>query len=177
MDGFQVQTKMCATCIYRPGSPLDVALLESEIADGYGGFRGHRVCHHSDNVCCAGFWQRHKDSFPVGQIAQRLDLVQFVSVDTMKPLSESRLMPHVAPAPRVSTEITAHIADGELILRIPIIPTADLKPSTSGKNILIASTRGNVVIPGFEYKYQGRRVPIVLGVNAYIPVDSGVSSS
>lgn len=78
-----VQKRQCATCIYRPDSPLDLKKLEREIADPYmkGMFKGHRICHHSSAVVCRGFWQRHKDHFPAGQIAQRLGIVQFVEVD------------------------------------------------------------------------------------------------
>lgn len=79
---FRVQKTACSTCIYRKDSPLDLAQLEAEIADPHGGFTGHRICHHSNDVCCRGFWNRHKDEFPAGQIAQRLDLVEFVEVDT-----------------------------------------------------------------------------------------------
>lgn len=81
---FKVQRRMCRTCIYRPGSPLDLAKLEADVADGYGGFKGHRICHHSKDVCCRGFWQRHKDAFQMGQLAQRLGLVRFVTVDNIK---------------------------------------------------------------------------------------------
>lgn len=83
---FKVQAKACATCIYRRDSPLDVEELERQIADPKmaGHFKGHRTCHHSDDVCCRGFWNRHKDRFAVGQVAQRLNAVQFVSVDTLK---------------------------------------------------------------------------------------------
>lgn len=80
---FQVQDKMCQTCIYRADSPLDIQKLEADVRDKYMGFSGHRVCHHSKDVCCRGFWDRHKNDFPLGQIAQRLDAVQFVNVDTM----------------------------------------------------------------------------------------------
>jgi uncharacterized protein (DUF3820 family) len=80
---FKVQKRMCSTCIYRPDSPLDLGKLERDVADPYGGFRGHRVCHHSNDVCCRGFWEAHKDEFPMGQIAQRLDMVEFVDVDTL----------------------------------------------------------------------------------------------
>jgi hypothetical protein len=51
------------------------------------GFKGHRVCHHSADVCCRGFWEAHKDEFPAGQIAQRLNIVEFVEVDTLKGVS------------------------------------------------------------------------------------------
>jgi len=76
---------MCATCIYRPGSPLDLAALEAAVADPHmpGYFSRHRICHHSDDACCAGFWARHKDAFTLGQLAQRLGRVEFVDDDTL----------------------------------------------------------------------------------------------
>lgn len=83
---FQVQKRACSTCIYKKDSPLDLKRLEAQIADpnDKGSFTGHRICHHSDDVCCRGFWNRHKDKFPLGQIAQRLNAVEFVEVDTLK---------------------------------------------------------------------------------------------
>jgi hypothetical protein len=77
---FDVQAKPCSTCIYRKDSPLDLARLEAEIADPYmpGHFSGHRVCHQSDHACCAGFWQRHRNAFTLGQLAQRLGWVRKV---------------------------------------------------------------------------------------------------
>lgn len=83
----KVQKKMCSTCIYRPDSPLDLQKLEADIADPHmqGHFKGHRACHHAQagDVCCRGFWQRHKDNFTLGQLAQRLGLVSFVRVDDL----------------------------------------------------------------------------------------------
>lgn len=77
---------MCATCIYRPDSTLNIKKLEDDVRDknmeGY--FRGHRICHHSKDVCCRGFWEAHRDHFTAGQLAQRLDCVEFVDVDTLK---------------------------------------------------------------------------------------------
>jgi hypothetical protein len=81
---FKVQKKSCSTCIYRKDSPLDLKLLEAQVADKYGGFKGHRICHHSKDVCCRGFWNRHKDKFQLGQIAQRMGWVRYVEVDTLK---------------------------------------------------------------------------------------------
>lgn len=78
---FKVQQKQCKTCIYRPDNPLDIDALEAQIADEHGGFNGHRICHHSKDVCCRGFWDRHKDEFQLGQVAQRLGMVEFVDVD------------------------------------------------------------------------------------------------
>lgn len=82
--GFKVQKKACSTCIYRKDSTLNLKALEAQIADPYGGFTGHRICHHSDDVCCRGFWNRHKDEFQMGQVAQRLNMVEFVEVDNFK---------------------------------------------------------------------------------------------
>lgn len=80
---FAVQRRQCATCIYRKDSPLDLKKLERQIADPYmeGFFTAHRICHHSDMACCSGFWSRHRDHFPLGQIAQRLGVVEFVEHD------------------------------------------------------------------------------------------------
>lgn len=80
---FKVQSRPCDSCIYRKDNPLNLAALESAIADSHGGFTGYRICHHSDDVCCAGFWRRHRDKFAMGQIAQRLGMVEFVTVDTL----------------------------------------------------------------------------------------------
>lgn len=82
----KVQKKSCSTCIYRKDSTLNLSVLEDEVRDDHmeGYFKGHRICHHSDDVCCRGFWNRHKDKFTLGQIAQRLNMVEFVEVDTLK---------------------------------------------------------------------------------------------
>jgi hypothetical protein len=77
----KVQAKPCDTCIYRGDSPLDLDGLEEVVRDKYVGFKGYRICHHGDDACCRGFWNRHKDDFAAGQIAQRLGLVEFVHVD------------------------------------------------------------------------------------------------
>ena len=80
---FQVQQKQCDTCIYRKDSSLDIESLEEQVRDKYMGFKGHRICHHSTkstgDLCCRGFWNRHKDEFQAGQIAQRLGMVEFVT--------------------------------------------------------------------------------------------------
>jgi len=36
------------------------------------------VCHKTDDVCCKGYWDKYKDKFTVGQIAQRLNLMKEV---------------------------------------------------------------------------------------------------
>jgi hypothetical protein len=75
---FHVKRQRCATCIYRKDSPLDLERLEDQVRDKHMGFTGYRVCHHGNDACCRGFWDRHRDEFPAGQIAQRLKLVEFV---------------------------------------------------------------------------------------------------
>lgn len=78
---FEVMSRRCSTCIYRKDSPLDLRALEDQVRDGWGGFKGHRICHHSRRgakTCCRGFWNRHSWKFAAGQIAQRLGLVKFV---------------------------------------------------------------------------------------------------
>ena len=81
---FRVQRRACRTCIYRDDSALNIKALEAHIRDPYGGFSGYRVCHHSKDACCHGFWNRHKWEFAAGQIAQRLKLVEYVNDDTLK---------------------------------------------------------------------------------------------
>jgi len=83
MKTFKVQKTRCTTCIYKPDSPLDLKELEAQVADNYGGFQGHRICHHSEDACCSGFWKKNKDKFQLGQIAQRLGMVEEVEVDTL----------------------------------------------------------------------------------------------
>lgn len=82
---FKVQRRRCATCIYRKDTPLDIEKLENDVRDKRTPwfFTGYRVCHHSKDVCCKGFWDHHKDDFAAGQIAQRLKLVRFVDVDIL----------------------------------------------------------------------------------------------
>ena len=80
---FKVQSKACSTCIYRKDSPLDVRELERQIQDTNGDFVSHRICHHSDDACCRGFWNRYRNEFNMGRIAQRLGAVEFVDVDTL----------------------------------------------------------------------------------------------
>jgi hypothetical protein len=76
----QVQKVSCETCPYKPGSPLDPTDLEEAVRDARDpeSFAGFRVCHSSHTACCAGFWVRHKDSFALGQLAQRLNRVELV---------------------------------------------------------------------------------------------------
>jgi len=82
--GFKVQQRMCATCIYKPNFNLDLRKLENDVRDQHIGFKEHRICHHSKDVCCRGFWDAHKDEFQAGQLAQRLGCVEFVDVDTLE---------------------------------------------------------------------------------------------
>ncbi len=92
LKGFQVQKKQCDTCIYGPrsASPASIKELEKEVADPRmkSFFSGFRLCHHSDTACCRGFWDRHKDHFAAGQIAQRLKLIDLVEHDTLRQRGE-----------------------------------------------------------------------------------------
>lgn len=83
---FRVQARRCPTCIFRRDSPLDLKRLLDAVRDPNVSwfFKGYRVCHHSDNACCRGFWDRYKDSFTLGQLAQRLGVVEFVEDDRRK---------------------------------------------------------------------------------------------
>jgi hypothetical protein len=82
MNGFQVMSRLCETCIYRKswqGTPVEE--LEDQVRDRWIGFSGYRVCHSQKRgrkACCRGFWNKHKCEFAAGQIAQRLKLVEFV---------------------------------------------------------------------------------------------------
>jgi hypothetical protein len=82
---FKVMRRQCATCIYRKGwmgTPIEA--LEDQVREkhkGATGFKGYRVCHsqkRGQKACCRGFWNRHRDAFAAGQIAQRLNFVEFV---------------------------------------------------------------------------------------------------
>jgi hypothetical protein len=96
---FTVQKKQCSTCICHNDSPLDPAALEDAVRDKYIAFKGYRECHHAKHgsgVCCRRFWNRHKDEFAAGQIAQRLGLVEFAEVSTLPETAAERCRPAVA---------------------------------------------------------------------------------
>lgn len=82
----RVQAKPCDTCIYKPTCALNIMELERQIANKFmpGFFRKARTCHHSTTAICRGFWNRHKNHFTVGQLAQRLGMVEFVHDDRFK---------------------------------------------------------------------------------------------
>ena len=85
---FLVQRRQCATCIYRKGGVFNIKELEQQVADLHmpGFFRSYRVCHHTKDksgICCAGCWRRHRHKFTLGQLAQRLGFVQYVTVDDL----------------------------------------------------------------------------------------------
>lgn len=86
----KVQVKQCATCIYRADLDWDVKELERQIADPHmkGFFKGYRICHHSTDAVCRGFWNRHRDHFTLGQLAQRLGFVKFVRPAVMAKASK-----------------------------------------------------------------------------------------
>ena len=69
---FAVRATMCPSCIYRKESPLDLAKLEAEVIDGYGGVNAYRICHHH-----RGFWNRHWTKYAPARLAVRFGLVKF----------------------------------------------------------------------------------------------------
>jgi hypothetical protein len=81
----KVQQKQCATCIFnvRFWSKKELSRFLVEIKDPHmrGHYYTHRICHHSKDAVCAKFWAQYKDRFNVGQIAQRLNLVEYVDHD------------------------------------------------------------------------------------------------
>lgn len=62
------------------------------------------------------------------------------------------------------SNITASIKEGVLIVKMPLAKKP--QPSSSGKNLTVASTRGNMRL---DLEYQGK--PITIGINAYIPAN------
>lgn len=81
----KVRDKQCETCIYTPRTPVRATVeeLEAEVADERcpGFFKGSRLCHYHEHITCRGFWNRHKDKFTAGQVAQRLNMVEFTTED------------------------------------------------------------------------------------------------
>ena len=80
VPGVQVMRRSCDSCIFRKDSPLDLEQLLDDARDPHmdGFFAGPRICHHSDpknGAVCRGFWNRYKDCFTAGQVAQRLGAV------------------------------------------------------------------------------------------------------
>lgn len=63
----------------------------------------------------------------------------------------------------LNSQIQFSVANGVLTLQIPVSPEAmkSAKASASGKSKVVASTNGNIVVPGTG--------GIKLGLNAYIP--------
>lgn len=93
---FQVQKELCSTCIFKKESGFDLRALLKAITDRFGFFKGYRECHHAkrgSGVCCRGFWNAYKDDFATGQIAQRLDLVEYVEVDVLPELKAKEKRP------------------------------------------------------------------------------------
>lgn len=89
MPLLKVQVRQCATCIYKKTCTWDVKELERQVSDPKisGFFVTFRACHHApsnSHVVCKGFWNRHKNHFTLGQLAQRLGGVAFVWVDRFK---------------------------------------------------------------------------------------------
>ena len=76
-SGFKVRRSRCVSCIYNPDSPLDLAELEGQALRN----DGFRICHHTDDACCRGFWNRHRNHFSLGRFMQMLGAVVEVDDD------------------------------------------------------------------------------------------------
>lgn len=80
--GFRVRKHRCKTCIFGTRGNWNLEELLGQIRDPAGGFTGWRVCHHEQDEreerCCRGFWDKHKDDFQIGQVAQRLGVIREV---------------------------------------------------------------------------------------------------
>ncbi len=57
----------------------------------------------------------------------------------------------------IGQNVQVEIKDGKAIITIDLQHRGE--PSSSGKSIIVATTRGNITIPG---------TPVVLGLNAYV---------
>lgn len=79
--GLAVMSRACDTCIFRKDLHWDLESLLAEVRDPHaeGHFKSYRACHHKgegqDTAVCRGFWNRYRDDFDLGQLAQRLGLV------------------------------------------------------------------------------------------------------
>ena len=76
---FRVRKTPCPTCIYRADCSLDLDKLEREVTDEHGAIVGHRICHHhtgESNVCCRGFYNRHKRNLLTTRLAMMFGLVE-----------------------------------------------------------------------------------------------------
>ncbi|MFX0132807.1 MAG: hypothetical protein ACFFDN_04085 [Candidatus Hodarchaeota archaeon] len=63
---------------------------------------------------------------------------------------------------KLGENIVGYIKEGKLILEIDLtVPKNELKPSKSGKTLIVASTRGNINIDFNQQQFK-------LGVNCYI---------
>jgi hypothetical protein len=58
---------------------------------------------------------------------------------------------------QLGENITVEVKDGKAIITIDLAHRG--RPSSSGKSIIVASTGGNIAIPGTQ---------VVLGLNAYV---------
>ena len=81
----KVRKKQCSSCIYFPQWEWDIERLEDACKDAHGHFEYYRQCHHhDDDVCCRGFYNRHKDNCTNLQLAQRLGVIEFVGPNPQK---------------------------------------------------------------------------------------------
>lgn len=106
----RVQDQPCATCIYGPASGADLARLDAAIADPdrTGRYTRYQPCvlaPRREPVCCRGFWDRHKDDFDGGELAQHLGIVRFVEA--------LRVQPRIPQRKRKTTKTPKGHIDGD----------------------------------------------------------------
>ena len=81
---FKVRKHRCKTCIFGSRVNWNLEELLDMIRDPENpeSFTSYRVCHDDqDNVperCCRGFWDKHRNDFLLGRVAQIAGVVKEV---------------------------------------------------------------------------------------------------
>lgn len=82
----KVQSKPCNQCLFTKNRIVSKERATSIVKDSLKKDTFF-VCHKSSiegdghgEVCCKTYWDRYKNQFNLGRIAQRLDVVKFVDV-------------------------------------------------------------------------------------------------
>lgn len=79
----KVRATQCATCIYRPDSPLDLSVLEGEALDHgtpdhYARWRACHAHYDANDTVCKGFYDAHGEDCTPIQVAKRLGGIVFI---------------------------------------------------------------------------------------------------
>jgi len=79
-DGYvHVQARMCASCIYRPGSPLMDVAIKAQAVAGDTSVVCHATLGTRRNAVCAGFFAN--DKTPILELAERMGAIRRVNVE------------------------------------------------------------------------------------------------